>query len=278
MFAKKGYSSTSIQEIVNECNISKGAFYLHFKSKEELMLSIFQHNHDKIRSKITEVEKLGLSPREKFKEQIYVQLQEIAEHKDFIIMHFREQASARNDDIRQHMKETQWEMKQWYEATLMEIYGEEAAPYLYDLSLLLDGIRTIFTKLIIISSDSVEMRLLPSYILKRMDHLVAGLLQDNDPPLLNEKSLHSHFSNCKESKEEPLPHMVRQMRSILEGLNMPTELHDEYRSALTYLEESLSKEKQDAYAIQGALANLKQVPELKAQCQAVSKALKIKLV
>lgn len=34
LFANKGFSATSVQEIATESGISKGSFYLHFKSKD----------------------------------------------------------------------------------------------------------------------------------------------------------------------------------------------------------------------------------------------------
>ena len=40
LFAEKGYEATSIQEITKHCGISKGAFYLDFKSKDELLYAI----------------------------------------------------------------------------------------------------------------------------------------------------------------------------------------------------------------------------------------------
>lgn len=43
LFAKNGFESTSIQQITEKCGISKGAFYLSFKSKDELILSIIDH-------------------------------------------------------------------------------------------------------------------------------------------------------------------------------------------------------------------------------------------
>ena len=46
LFAKKGFSSTTIQEIADECGISKGAFYLHFKSKEQLFNRAFEYYID----------------------------------------------------------------------------------------------------------------------------------------------------------------------------------------------------------------------------------------
>lgn len=40
LFAENGFEATSIQQITDRCGISKGAFYLSFKSKDELILSM----------------------------------------------------------------------------------------------------------------------------------------------------------------------------------------------------------------------------------------------
>src|SRR5699024_10256500 len=41
LFVEKGYDATSLQDIINETNLSKGAIYLHFSSKEEIFEAIF---------------------------------------------------------------------------------------------------------------------------------------------------------------------------------------------------------------------------------------------
>lgn len=40
LFEKKGFSQTSIQDIVNELNVTKGTFYYYFPSKEKLLMDI----------------------------------------------------------------------------------------------------------------------------------------------------------------------------------------------------------------------------------------------
>jgi len=40
LFAEQGFEATSVQQITERCGISKGAFYLSFKSKEELILAL----------------------------------------------------------------------------------------------------------------------------------------------------------------------------------------------------------------------------------------------
>ncbi|MFC4409411.1 TetR/AcrR family transcriptional regulator [Chungangia koreensis] len=43
LFAEQGFEATSIQQITDRCGISKGAFYLSFKSKDELILALIDH-------------------------------------------------------------------------------------------------------------------------------------------------------------------------------------------------------------------------------------------
>ena len=43
LFAKQGFEATSVQQITEHCGISKGAFYLSFKSKDELIITMIDH-------------------------------------------------------------------------------------------------------------------------------------------------------------------------------------------------------------------------------------------
>ncbi|SFA72288.1 TetR/AcrR family transcriptional regulator [Clostridium frigidicarnis] len=46
LFIEKGYDQTTIQDIVNNLGMSKGAIYHHFKSKEEIMNAISKKNFE----------------------------------------------------------------------------------------------------------------------------------------------------------------------------------------------------------------------------------------
>ena len=41
LFSEKGYDDTSLQDIINETKLSKGAIYHHFGSKEDILKAIF---------------------------------------------------------------------------------------------------------------------------------------------------------------------------------------------------------------------------------------------
>ncbi len=86
LFAKKWISATSIQEIATESGISKGAFYLHFKSKDSLILAILHHYFDTLQRNVMAIEHEYLPARERFSKQVNVMFENLLKHKDFIIM------------------------------------------------------------------------------------------------------------------------------------------------------------------------------------------------
>lgn len=49
LFAEKGYDKTTVAEIINKADCSKGGFYHHFKSKDEIIEAITMNNLDIIK-------------------------------------------------------------------------------------------------------------------------------------------------------------------------------------------------------------------------------------
>ncbi len=47
-FSKKSFSETGVEDICEEAGISKGAFYHHFKTKQQLFLELLDHWIDKV--------------------------------------------------------------------------------------------------------------------------------------------------------------------------------------------------------------------------------------
>src|SRR5690625_1815304 len=106
LFAHKGYHKTSIQEIATDAGISKGAFYLYFNSKEEFIAIAIQYFHTQLTKEIINTSLEDSSPKNRFSKQINIISNYIYEHRDFIIMHFREDMSMGDNavEIFQQMK------------------------------------------------------------------------------------------------------------------------------------------------------------------------------
>ena len=67
LFRKKGYGKTSIQDILNELKMSKGAVYHHFKSKKEILDAIEQRTFDQYMAFVSQLTKtvVGNNAKEK---------------------------------------------------------------------------------------------------------------------------------------------------------------------------------------------------------------------
>jgi AcrR family transcriptional regulator len=54
LFGLKGFPNSTMREIMLACELTPGAFYNHFKSKEELLYRIIMDAHDQLDAAITE--------------------------------------------------------------------------------------------------------------------------------------------------------------------------------------------------------------------------------
>ena len=76
LFAIQGFEKTSVAAICDEANVSKGLIYHHFKSKNEILIAIYeQSTQEMIDISTTKIEK---NPSEKLKniiEDVFLQLE-----------------------------------------------------------------------------------------------------------------------------------------------------------------------------------------------------------
>ncbi|MBO1582034.1 MULTISPECIES: TetR/AcrR family transcriptional regulator [Bacillus] len=262
LFATKGVNATSVQEIVTACGISKGAFYLYFKSKDELLLATLRYYYDKIHKKMMDLDKESLVPREKFEKQLYCQFSDVQEHKEFIIMHARESAIPFNKEVEAFMMRMKLESHAFYRNSLLSIYGEQVIPYLLDLVIMVEGICRGYLELIILNAAEIDLFHVSSFIVKRMDNIVAGLVQSKDMPVLHEEKLRQFFCSSELIKEQAKEHFLQEIVTFKRTLADQLE-NDELLVTLDVLEAEMRLLNPRIPVIQGMLANLKSYAKLK---------------
>jgi TetR/AcrR family transcriptional regulator, cholesterol catabolism regulator len=91
LFEKKGFSATSIQDIVDEIGVTKGTFYYYYSSKEQLLMDI---HYDYITSLLERqnhiIEKSHLSQKEKITKIIALLIMDVSEKGPSARVFFRE--------------------------------------------------------------------------------------------------------------------------------------------------------------------------------------------
>ena len=64
-FNRKGFSGTSLDDIAESLDVSKGAFYYHFANKEALLTQCFDYTLDQLEGIVAGVERLDVTPGSK---------------------------------------------------------------------------------------------------------------------------------------------------------------------------------------------------------------------
>ncbi|MEH6943709.1 TetR/AcrR family transcriptional regulator [Bacillus sp. JJ722] len=257
LFAAKGYSATSINEIVKESGISKGAFYLYFKSKDALLLAIFQHYSEQLEQKMLYYENKDLPPREKFIKQLQLVLESVIANKEFMIMQTREQAIPLNEKIKEELYKMQLKMHQFFQQGLLNIYGEHLQPFIWDLSLMLEGMIHSYLRIMLFNNEMIRVNLVLEFMIRRMDDIVLGL--DNEKPLVNDILMKELIEHSKSCFQTDLHEILSKMKKII----MEIDNKEDLTISLEVLEQEIQKEKPRIPVIQGMLFNFNEVEELK---------------
>ncbi|OLN22213.1 TetR family transcriptional regulator [Domibacillus antri] len=193
LFAEKGFNATSIQEIATACGISKGAFYLHFKSKEALLLAILHYYFQLMYDQLSQIEEEDLEPRDKFVQQIECQVREIHRHKEFLIMQARENAIPFNDEIEAFIFKMRMETHRFFHKRLISIYGDSIKPYFWDLSIALQGIQHSFLHVMMMDKVEIDYNRFARFVLTCADDMEAGFRKRAAAPVIDPAAMNDLF-------------------------------------------------------------------------------------
>lgn len=280
LFADKGFYSTSIQEIAEKSNVSKGAFYLHFHSKDELLLEIFKFYYNLMNENIKKAIDTKLGPKENFIRQVEVQFNEILKHKSFILTQLKEQAFTFNRDLFDFIRLKELETHVWYEKNLIAIYGEAVRLYVIDIEIMFEGIKQNYFQ-VLIHGETVQVPKLASFIVERLDDIVAGLLSKKKQPLLTKEKVLPFFSGVKAPEELVKKEVMNYLLEMQKSLNdtIPEkETVNELQGVIDFLISEVKKQDSKKFVIQGMLANFKGIHQFDKYRKLISEKLGIRLL
>ncbi|MCP3760985.1 TetR/AcrR family transcriptional regulator [Domibacillus sp. A3M-37] len=252
LFAQKGFTATSIQEIATACGISKGAFYLHFKSKEALLLAILHYYFDLLFEKLNTIEIESLPPREKFVKQIECQVREIHKHKEFLIMQARENAIPFNDEIEAFIFKMRTETHRFYHNRLFAIYGERIKPYFWDMAISLQGIEHSFLHMSMMDKVEIDYRQFAEFMLDCADDMEAGFQRRAKQPIIDPVAMNGLF------KEKLNEDMITLWLTDLKAGSWTEDVH----VSLDVIEQEITSGTPRAAVLRGMLRNLAEEPGL----------------
>lgn len=246
LFIEKGFSTTSVQDILEGSKISKGTFYNYFTSKNECLVAILEYVNEETFVRRREL-LIGEKKSDKhvLAKQIAVRMQINREENLFML--FEAIFHSGDQELRDFVKKNHLKELFWLSERLIDIYGEKASPYALDGAVLLLGMmQQIFHIWAAASNNLGEVDTLVLYVLRRMDDIIPGLVSNQDT-LLNEEvvvSLKRSLNSKKYSRDQ----VVEQLTGFTEKLS--DEANVDGKQCIHFLMEELTADSPRIYLIE----------------------------
>lgn len=131
LFIQKGIEHTSLQDILEASNISKGTFYKYFSSKDECVIGIIQQTYAKIRQEVEEILFGQLRHNSDiFQQQLETYLTQI--HTYHLYDLIRSIRQGQNRELRKMIFAEEKKDIEWMAKRLVETTGKDIQVYSYE--------------------------------------------------------------------------------------------------------------------------------------------------
>lgn len=152
LFSEQGFEATSVQQITERCGISKGAFYLSFKTKDELIFSMIDYYMQQMIADIDLVVRSAVDKQDlmvEFYKNIFKRFNEQSQAARVFI---KEQALTPNKELFKKVNAYEIIMTRSIIYMLERLYGEELGDNKYDLIYCIKGFTRSYSELFLFNN------------------------------------------------------------------------------------------------------------------------------
>lgn len=174
LFARQGFSKTTISEIAREAGFSTGLVYEYVRTKEDILFLMLERNFDKYRTGLTDALSEGENALENLMNGVHYYVREVDQDRDGVLVWYRETLHLSGDgkalmkagersiigllsdaiEVAQSQELIKPHVDPWNAATIIELtcHGRALKPYVLGgsssdfaaaiLSTILDGLAT----------------------------------------------------------------------------------------------------------------------------------------
>ncbi len=252
LFAEKGFESTSVQQITDECGISKGAFYLSFKSKDELILALIDYFMMQFTSNIDYVVKNTKSDEDLLYKFYYTTFNSFHKHADFAKILIKEQMQSFNEEFILKIRAYDQLMEKVILSMVERLYGEEIEQIKYDLIYCIKGFMKTYSELFLFYNLPLDLDLLVQSLVEKTNLLAKYVTV---PFISNELVKQFKQPSCEElTKDQILEIIDQNIQEIEESIE---------KESLTLLKQQLVEPTLSPVLVKGLLENIRTHPHCK---------------
>ncbi|PGT83383.1 TetR/AcrR family transcriptional regulator [Bacillus sp. AFS040349] len=240
LFIEKGFQATSIQDILEFSNISKGTFYNYFSSKNELLIAIFSSIYKRIEEERSSL-LIGKDPAdlEIFIDQVKLHME--INRKNNLLKLLEEVTFIKDEELNQAIKKGQWLTIRWTYKRFIELYGKEKQPFLLDCAIMFLGILQQNMRYYSLAYESNrDYDFVVRYSVQRMKSIVDEV-SERQEQLFNPELVERLIGDKNNSKysQELLIQTISDLKKIIQAV----ENHEKYTELLEFIQEEITEAK-----------------------------------
>ncbi|XXM72116.1 TetR/AcrR family transcriptional regulator [Lysinibacillus sphaericus] len=210
LFIEKGFQQTSIQEIIDKANISKGTFYNYFTSKNDCIADILEYlRYDASQQRVAMQIGKDAKDRSVLVEQITILIR-LNKERNLNVL-FEAILSSNEADLKKLVMQHRMIEMEWLSNRFIEVMGDEIREVAFEGTVLFYGMLQyeLFTMRVTNSSSPVEK--LVDVVLSYIELIIPYMLK-HDTAMLNHSAidlLQSNIDKRTVSKSDILEHGER---------------------------------------------------------------------
>ncbi|WP_394581692.1 TetR/AcrR family transcriptional regulator [Cytobacillus firmus] len=251
LFAKQGFEATSVQQITEHSGISKGAFYLSFKSKDELIMALIDQFMEQF---ISDIDRIVKDPNntggELLRKFFYTTFHSFQKHSDFAKIFIKEQAHTFNEELISKGRHFDQLIDDITLSMIDQLYGEAVQHTKYDLIYCIKGFMHVYSHLFLFFNVPLDLDILCRSLAEKTDLLA----KHSEIPFITDE-LYDTFR--KAGHEEMTDgQMIEIMAQKIEELEDSIE-----KESLILLKKDVQERSLSPAIIQGLITNIRNSPQ-----------------
>ncbi|GIO25884.1 TetR/AcrR family transcriptional regulator [Ornithinibacillus bavariensis] len=251
LFAKQGFETTSIQQITDYCGISKGAFYLSFKSKDELILALIDHFMQELTTDIDYLVNGRDLPVTLYR-FFYTTFETFIKHADFVKLLMKEHTQSLDDELLEKLRYYDRKTDQTILSIIEKVYGDVITTIKYDLVYTVKGLINSYSSFLFFNKIDFDVALISKSLEEKTDILAKHMTT----PFITDESLEMFQEIPKEKMQKDV--LLQQINSTMEKIEDSLT-----KDSLILLKEQIGELTYNSAIIHGLIGNLAEQPECK---------------
>ena len=280
LFVERGFAQTTIQELADRVGISKGAVYLHFRSKTDVFTALLRDLEQRVLDRVRDLQRRDdLDPLEKLREQLRLQFAEVREQRLLFEQSLQDAQIALDEELSLIAQKGRVDWQTMQEAFVREAFPELDDTGVTELSVCLNGALNEYYTYVLLEGAEIDPDAVASLLVTLARPMASALLEAKPAPVLDRAALAS-----REQIEARLRAMSEERveRALTDVEEFAAELRDSDRveilETVEALRHALAQDERSRIVLQGLLANLREWKGVAGPRKTLAHELGLKLV